>query len=61
MNDEPGERFPKLVLQPAKLPTGEWIIASVSKPLTETEAAKVVMAYQTMQELIGRASGPAGQ
>jgi hypothetical protein len=56
MNNELGERFPKLTLQPTQLPTGEWIIASPSKPLTEDEAEKVVIAYQTIQELIARGS-----
>jgi hypothetical protein len=56
MQDEADEGFPKLTLQATQLPTGEWIIASLTKPLTEDEAVKVVMAYQTIQELIARGS-----
>ena len=55
--DELRERFPKLTLQAAQLPTGEWIVASPTKPLTEDEAEKVVMAYQTIQELVARGLG----
>jgi hypothetical protein len=45
-------------LRACELPAGEWIVASLSKPLTEDEANKVVMAYETIQELIGRGSVP---
>jgi hypothetical protein len=58
MNEELGEKFPKLMLQATQLPTGEWIIASPNKPLTEEEAKKVVNAYQAIQELIARTLGP---
>jgi len=57
MTDELRERFPKLTLQATQLPTGEWIVASPTKPLTEDEAEKVVMAYQTIQELVARGLG----
>jgi hypothetical protein len=60
MQDDAGERFPKLTLQTCQLPTGEWIVASLGKPLTEDEAGKVVMAYQTVQELVARGSEPVG-
>ena len=60
MKDELPERFPKLTLQATKLPTGEWIIASPTKPLTQDEAETVVVAYQTIQELVSRGSGPVG-
>lgn len=53
MHDELSDKFPKIILQAKQLPTGEWIIAS-PKPLTEDEAKKVIIAYQTIQELIGR-------
>jgi hypothetical protein len=56
-----GETFPKLILQATRLPTGEWIVASSSKPLTEEEAENVVKAYQTIQELIARTSEPTQQ
>jgi hypothetical protein len=60
MKDDIAERFPKLTLQATRLPSGEWIIASPTKPLTEDEAGKVVVAYQTIQELVARGSGPIG-
>jgi hypothetical protein len=44
MKDELTERFPKLFLQACELPTGEWIIASPTEPLTQDEAEKVVLA-----------------
>jgi hypothetical protein len=57
MMDELAEKFPKLTLQACQLPSGEWIVASLlSKPLTQDEAEKVVLAYQTLQELIARGS-----
>jgi len=56
MQDEFAEGFPKLFLQAAELPTGEWIIACPTKPLTQDEAKKVVLAYQTIQELVARGS-----
>lgn len=56
MMDEFAENFPKLMLQACQLPAGEWIIASPNKPLTQVEAEKVVIAYQTIQELIARES-----
>jgi hypothetical protein len=40
MKDELPEGFPKLFLQACELPTGEWIIASPTKPLTQDEAEK---------------------
>ncbi len=58
MHDEISERFPKIALQARQLPTGEWIIASPTKPLTEDEAEKVISAYETIQELIGRGYEP---
>ncbi len=57
MNDELGDRFPKLMLQATQLPSGEWIIASLSKPLAQEEAEKVIAAYQTIQELVARGTG----
>jgi hypothetical protein len=57
MKDELTERFPKLFLQACELPTGEWIIASPTEPLTQDEAEKVVLAYQTFQELVARVGG----
>ena len=54
MKDELVEQFPKLILMASELSTGEWIIASPTKPLTQDEAEKVVKAYQTLQELIAR-------
>jgi hypothetical protein len=60
MKDELAEKFPKLTLQACQLPSGEWIVASLmSKPLTQDEAEKVVLAYQPVQELIAR--GLAGE
>jgi len=59
MSDELAEKFPKLMLQACQLATGEWIIASPHRPLTQVEAEKVVLAYQTIQELIAR--GPNGE
>ena len=56
MKDELAEKFPKLILQACELPTGESIIASPSRPLTQHEAEKVVFAYQTIQELVARGS-----
>jgi hypothetical protein len=56
MVDELAEKFPKLNLQAAELPTGEWIIASPNRSLTQVEAEKVVLAYQTIQELIAQGS-----
>jgi hypothetical protein len=56
MKDELDKLFPKLILHACQLPTGEWIIASPNKPLTQLEAEKVVSAYQTLQELIARGS-----
>jgi hypothetical protein len=56
MKDELAEQFPKLILQACELPTGEWIIARPNRPLTQVEAEKVVLAYQTIQELSGAAS-----
>jgi hypothetical protein len=57
MKDELAEKFPKLTLQACQLPSGEWIVASLmSKPLTQDQAEKVVLAYQTLQELIARGS-----
>ncbi len=56
MNNELDEHFPKLTLQATQLPTGEWIIASPSRPLNRDQAEKVVLAYQTLQELIARGS-----
>jgi hypothetical protein len=61
MNNELGKDFPKLMLQATQLPTGEWIIASAAKPLSEEDAQKVVKAYQTIQELIARTSEPKQQ
>jgi hypothetical protein len=58
MSHELAEKFPKLMLQASQLPTGEWIIASPTKPLTQDEAETVVVAYQTIQELVARGSGP---
>jgi hypothetical protein len=55
MKDKLAERFPKLFLQACELPTGEWIIASRTKPLTQDEAEEVVLAYQAIQELVARA------
>jgi hypothetical protein len=60
MEDELDQRFPKLMLVACKHPTDEWIVASPTKPLTKDEAEKVVIAYQTIQELIARGSGPNG-
>jgi len=60
MQNETDEQFPKLSLQACQLPTGEWIIAGLTKPLTEDDAGKVVVAYQTIQELIARVSRPQG-
>jgi hypothetical protein len=57
MKDELAERFPKLFLQACELPTGEWIIASLTKPLTQDEAEKVLLAYQAIQELAARRAG----
>jgi hypothetical protein len=56
MKDELAKQFPKLTLHACELPTGEWIIASPNRPLTQPEAEKVVSAYQTLQELIARGS-----
>jgi hypothetical protein len=54
MKDELAEKFPKLTLQACQLPSGEWIVASLTKPLTEGEAEKAIAGYQTIQELIAR-------
>jgi hypothetical protein len=54
MKDELAERFPKLFLQACELPTGEWIVASPTKRLTQDEAEKVILAYQTIQQLVTR-------
>ena len=58
MQNELSDRFPKIGLEAQQLPTGEWIIAGPIKPLTEDEAKKVISAYQTIQELIGRGMTP---
>jgi hypothetical protein len=58
MHDELSDRFPNIALQAKQLPTGEWIIASSGKPLSEDEAKKVISAYETIQELIGRGMRP---
>jgi hypothetical protein len=60
MKDELADKFPKLILQECELQIGEWIIASPHRPLTQVEAEKVVLAYQTIQELVARGSGPVG-
>jgi hypothetical protein len=55
MQDEIGGEISET--NPASMSTsGEWIVASLTKPLTEGEAEKVVVAYQTIQELIARGS-----
>jgi hypothetical protein len=58
MPDDLSGKFPKIALQAKQLPTGEWIIASATKPLTEDEAEKVISGYQTIQELIRRGISP---
>jgi hypothetical protein len=58
MQNEINDRFPKIDLEAKQLPTGEWIIAGLINPLTEDEAKKVISAYQTIQELIGRGMSP---
>jgi hypothetical protein len=40
MHDELEDRFPKLALQATQVSTGEWIITSPTKALTEDEAKK---------------------
>jgi hypothetical protein len=54
MHDEVHDRFPNLALEAKQLPTGEWVVANPTKPLTEAEALKVINAYQTIQDLIER-------
>jgi hypothetical protein len=58
MHDELSDKFLKIALQAKQLSTGEWIIASATKPLTEDEAEKVISGYQTIQELIRRGISP---
>lgn len=58
MRDELSDRFPNIALEAKQLPTGEWVIASPAKPMTEDEAKKVIGAYQTIQELIERGMMP---
>lgn len=58
MHDELSNRFPKIALEAKQLPTGEWVIASPAKGMSEDEAKKVIGAYQTIQELIGRGMMP---
>jgi hypothetical protein len=57
MKDELAERFPKLFLHTCELPTGESIIASPTKPLTQDEAEKVALVYQAIQELVATSVG----
>jgi hypothetical protein len=47
--------FPQLELETLQLTDGEWVVASVTKPLTEEEARKILIAYRIVQELIAPA------
>ncbi len=58
MHDDLSDRFPNIALEAKQLSTGEWVIASSVKSMTEDEAKKVISAYQTIQELIGRGMMP---
>lgn len=58
MQDELSAKFPNIALEAKLLLSGEWVIASPAKSMTEDEAKKVISAYQTIQELIGRGMMP---
>ena len=58
MHDELSDRFPNIALEAKQLATGEWVIASSAKSMTEDEAKRVISAYQTIQELIERGMMP---